>query len=107
MRKIVINPRNVFIVNTRPRFMYSTKTCELRCKSITPGAFSGERVCEFDIYEDGRVVQASPHVPKGYVDEGSKTVRVRAIRVQGDKTDIEFPGEVHFEVSSKSLVDLT
>lgn len=106
-----MKPRNVFIASTHLTFMYSTKPRGLRCEKITHGGFSGERVCHFNIYEGGEIVQASPCAPKGYVDENSKIVRVKAIRVQGDKTNISFPcgGIGDFDsltVPSDGLVDL-
>lgn len=91
--------------------MNSTKTYGLKCRKITPGAFSGESVCYFNVYKDGQIIEATPSAPKGYVDEKSKIVRVKATRVRGDKTDISFPcggtGDFdHFTVPSNSLVDL-
>ena len=91
--------------------MYLPKICELKCERITVGSFSGERVCEFDVYEDGVLVQASPSVPMGNVDEGKSTLRVRAIGMEGDRTRVLFPraGAGDFDdyyVPSENLVDL-
>ncbi len=100
--------QNIFHINQNihhnnsykpPGMLKLMNNYSLRCLEITPGSFSGELNCHFNAYVNGMVERVCPPAPKGYVNKGLGTVRLKSAKVNGDRTEILFPigGSGEFE----------